>query len=308
MRVEYWSLPPEVRAAAASRSGAPAVSAEDRAGGFSGGVAARLALADGRRVFLKGCPEDHPVAAQYDVEAWFGARMPDTFPAPRLLASFDAAGWFVLLFEDVFADLPGGEADLTDPADLAACRNLLTRLASAEYPAAWSARIPPVGVALGHLASGWARVAAEPPAGLDPWAAGRLGELRAMERHWASAAEGEGPLHTDLHPGNVLVRGRASREAVAVDWTRPARGAAWVDALLFCLRDPGVTALPEWLLSDYDVPHEALCGLLSGAAGHWTDAARSAAPPYAPGLRAYEAARAAKALVWLRRAREDDGS
>ncbi|MGR6999563.1 hypothetical protein ACU686_17845 [Yinghuangia aomiensis] len=163
MRVEYRSLPPEVRAAAAFRSGAAAVSAEDRAGGFSGGVAARLVLADGRRVFLKGCPEDHPIAAQYDVEAWFGARMPDAFPRTGgCWRRLDAAGWFVLLFEDVFADLPGGEADLTDPADLAACRDLLNRLASAEYPAAWSARIPLVGVALGHLASGWARGGGRP--------------------------------------------------------------------------------------------------------------------------------------------------
>src|SRR5690242_4627331 len=49
-----WSrLPGRVRTAVEERAGASVVEARDQTGGFSPGVAARLLLADGRRVFVK---------------------------------------------------------------------------------------------------------------------------------------------------------------------------------------------------------------------------------------------------------------
>ncbi|WP_436777995.1 phosphotransferase [Yinghuangia sp. YIM S09857] len=337
MRVDYWSLPADVHAALALRLGAAPASAATQPGGFSGGVAARLTLPDGRAVFVKGCPERHPIIAQYEVEAWFGRKVREwwggrgdsgggvsgggdgrgsgggrgsdggrgaarAFPAPELWGELDAAGWYLLVFEDV----AGHDADLSDPADLSACLALFDRLTAAPYPGAARTRVPPVAVSLGHLAAGWRRIAEEPPAYLDPWARAHLGELVARETEWVAAAEGDLPVHTDLHPGNVLVTD--AFEAVAVDWTRPSAGAAWVDPLLFCLRDPAVRDLPPWFDERYALPAPVLRAFLAGAAGHWTDAARLPAPGYAPGLRAYEAARAAKALAWLRRAHDDDRS
>lgn len=302
MRVDYWSLPADLHAALTSRLGAAPTSVATQPGGFSGGVAARLTLADGRSVFVKGCPERHPIVAQYEVEAWFGrkaSQSPGRFPAPPLWGEVEAGGWYVLVFEDV----DGHDADLSNPVDLGACLALFDRLGTTTYPDNMRPRIPPVSVSLGHLAAGWRRIAEEPPAYLDPWARANLDVLRDLETGWTTAAaDGERPVHTDLHPGNVLVRGV---EALAVDWTRPSVGAAWVDPLLFCLRDPAVRDLPAWFGERHDLPEPALHAFLAGAAGHWTDAARLPAPSYAPGLRSYEAARAGKALAWLRRARED---
>lgn len=309
MRTDYWSLPAALQVALTARLEARVVSADSQPGGFSGGLAARITLADGRRVFVKGCPDTHPILAQYEVESWFGRRVLDTaaaeggggrpfVPAPLLLADFWVAGWYVLLFEDV----DGHDAELSTADDLAACLELFDRLAGTAYPAAVTDRIPPVAVALGHLASGWQRISESPPPGLDPWAAANLGRLCVLEREWGPHSTGASPVHTDLHPGNVLVTARTgTAEALAVDWTRPASGAAWIDPLLFCLRDPAVRELPAWFRDRYPAAAPAVPALLAGAAGHWTDAARLEAPGYAPGLRGYEAERAGKALAWLRR-------
>ncbi|HSA49687.1 MAG TPA: phosphotransferase [Yinghuangia sp.] len=320
MRVDYWSLPPELHAAVTARLGADVASAATQTGGQSGGAAARVALTDGRTAFLKGCSEDHPIAAQYEVEGWFGRKVlpfldadaatgpapatpgiPGRFPAPRLTAELRVLGWYVLVFEDI----DGHDAAVTDPADLAACLALFRTLAATTYPAAIAHRIPPVSVTLGHLASGWQRIAGDPPPDLDPWARSHLRELCALERGWTAAAGGKTVVHTDLHPGNVLVA--PGPTGYAVDWTRPSSGAAWVDPLLFCLRDPALTGpsapneLPGWFRERYDLPAPLLRSFIAGAAGHWADAARLEAPDYAPGLRAYERDRAAASLAWLRR-------
>ncbi|MCF2530640.1 phosphotransferase [Yinghuangia soli] len=316
MRADYWSLPAALQAALTSRFGVRVASAASQPGGFSGGLAARLVLADGRTAFVKGCHGSHPILAQYEVEGWFGRRLregPDVgpaagsallVPAPLLLDDFWAADWYVLVFEDI----DGHDADLGDPGDLAACLELFDRLAAAAYPSSYAQRIPPVAVSLGHLASGWQRIAEAPPRDLDPWAAANLGRLCALERAWAPHSTGSSPVHTDLHPGNVLVTaapGGRRPEALAVDWTRPSAGADWVDPLLFCLRDPAVRELPGWFRARYPAATPALTAFLAGAAGHWTDAARLEPPDYAPGLRGYEAERARKALAWLRTGLED---
>lgn len=314
MRVDYWSLPPEPHAAVTARLGTDITAVATRSGGQSGGTAARLTLGDGRTVFLKGCPADHPILTQYEVEGWFGRRVrplldagTDTpvagFPAPRLLAELRTGGWYVLLFEDI----DGHDADVRDPADLAACLALCDTLAATPYPASVARRIPPVSVSLGHLASGWQRIAADPPADLDPWARAHLPGLRALERAWADAADGDTMVHTDLHTGNILVI-PGNPTGQAVDWTRPSTGAPWVDPLLLCLRDPALSSpaeLPTWFRDRYDVPTPVLHAFLAGAAGHWTDAARLPSPDYAPHLRTYERDRAAATLMFLRRMLED---
>ena len=71
--------------------------------GFSPGLAARLRLDDGRRVFLKAVHE----AANPDTpgihrrEARVVAALPSSAPVPRFLWSYDDSGWVALCFEDV---------------------------------------------------------------------------------------------------------------------------------------------------------------------------------------------------------------
>src|SRR5215831_12914943 len=52
-RLAWAELPAPVRAAIEARFGVPVVAARDQSGGFSPGLAARLRLADGQRVFVK---------------------------------------------------------------------------------------------------------------------------------------------------------------------------------------------------------------------------------------------------------------
>jgi hypothetical protein len=72
------------------------------AGGFSPGVAVRLRLAGGRRVFLKAVgPEPNPDSpAMHRSEARVAAALPRAAPAARLLWLLDRHGWVALAFED----------------------------------------------------------------------------------------------------------------------------------------------------------------------------------------------------------------
>jgi hypothetical protein len=60
-RLDWEHLPAEVRQGLQARLGSPVVQAATQPGGFSPGLAARLRLADGRRVFVKAAgPDPNP--------------------------------------------------------------------------------------------------------------------------------------------------------------------------------------------------------------------------------------------------------
>jgi hypothetical protein len=323
MPSDLGALPPAARDALAAALGARVTAARPGGSGLAGAVTLRAALGDGREVFVKACPDGHPQAGALRVEGWFGRRAPAGLPAPPLLASARAAGWRAL----AFAYVPGRAAG---PGDLGVCAGLARRIATAPITRELAGELPPVSVALGALTRGWARVAADPPAGLDPWAREHLGLLVELERAWPAWADGDRLTHTDLHPGNVLVTedgprgpgaagegaagagGRTAGEetpgekapggrALAVDWTRPALGAGWVDVVLLHARlglRPRVAGAPA----------AGVAALVAGAAGHWADGARLPAPPYAPGLPAHRARSARAALASLRACLEDGAS
>jgi hypothetical protein len=102
-RVEWGAAPAWLREEVEARLGARVAGAVTQVGGFSPGVAARLRLVDGRRVFVKAVgPEpnlDSPAA--HRAEARNMALLPRSAPAPRLLWSLDRRGWVALVFEDV---------------------------------------------------------------------------------------------------------------------------------------------------------------------------------------------------------------
>ncbi len=84
-RLAWADLPGEVRAGIESRLGAPVVAVRDQSGGFSPGLAVRLRLADGQRVFVKavnaGRNPESP--GMYRREAAVMAGLPAAVPAPR---------------------------------------------------------------------------------------------------------------------------------------------------------------------------------------------------------------------------------
>ncbi|MCC3772865.1 hypothetical protein K6I34_006802, partial [Streptomyces sp. UNOC14_S4] len=65
LRRPWTEVPAHLRAALEETLGSPVTTAVTRAGGFSPGVAARLELADGRRVFVKAVgPEPNAYAPE----------------------------------------------------------------------------------------------------------------------------------------------------------------------------------------------------------------------------------------------------
>jgi hypothetical protein len=122
-RLLWQDLPPAVRREIASRGGTPVLRAVSQEGGFTSGLAARLLLADGRRVFVKGIPGDHPLAGMYEEEAAVEAAVPTGFSSPALLWSGRSEGWILLLFDDVDGRHPSlapGSADLPAVLDTVA--------------------------------------------------------------------------------------------------------------------------------------------------------------------------------------------
>src|SRR5438128_694352 len=102
-RLTWTELPTAVRAWIESVVGAPVVGAVSQSGGFSPGLAARLTLADGRRVFAKavGLERNPDSPEMHRREAAIASRIPADAPAPKLLWSYDDGDWVALVFEDV---------------------------------------------------------------------------------------------------------------------------------------------------------------------------------------------------------------
>src|SRR6266851_3574191 len=105
VRVDWFEVPEPVRLAFELWAGARAVSAHSQPSGFSPGVAARLRLADGQRIFVKAIgPETNPDSPEFHRrEARIVSALPQSVPAPRLRWSLDdaATGWVVLAFDEV---------------------------------------------------------------------------------------------------------------------------------------------------------------------------------------------------------------
>ncbi len=108
VRRDWSHVPSQVQQGIEQVLGAGVVEAEAQPEGFSPGVAARVRLSDGRRVFIKASgAELNPDSPEINRrEASVASRLPMGVPAPRLLSSYDERGWVALVFEDVCARPP----------------------------------------------------------------------------------------------------------------------------------------------------------------------------------------------------------
>jgi hypothetical protein len=94
----HWrDAPGRVRQAIEAQLGSPVVGETSEPGGFSPGMASRLRLADGRRVFAKAVSAElSPKTPDlYRQEISVASRLPATVRAPRLLWSYDDGDWVV---------------------------------------------------------------------------------------------------------------------------------------------------------------------------------------------------------------------
>jgi aminoglycoside phosphotransferase len=299
-RLPWESIPPATRETIERELGSRVVRAVTQPGGFSPGVAARLELEDGGRVFVKAVgPEPNPDSAEFHRrEARVAAALPPETPAPRLLVANDEEGWVTLVFEHV----DGREPELPWRTDeLERVLGALTDLAEALTPPPLDA--PPVAEALDELFHGWRALASGDAAGLDPWAAEHLDELAALEASWTQGAAGSTLLHCDVRADNILL---TPDRVVFVDWPHACIGAAWIDLLAF-LPSVAMQGGPSpWEVFEAhplgrDAPPKEVVPVVAALAGFFVE--RSLQPPPAglPTLREFQYAQGIETLAWLRR-------
>lgn len=163
-RLDWEHLSAPVREALQARLGSPVMHAATQPGGFSPGLAARLRLADGRRVFIKaaGLHPNPDTPALLRAEAQITAALPASAPSPRLLWSYDDQGWVALAFEDIQGKLPTLP---WQPGELQRVLEVVAELAVTLTPA-------PVATRLGAAFSGWRR---QPSTATTTWPGWTLG-------------------------------------------------------------------------------------------------------------------------------------
>jgi aminoglycoside phosphotransferase (APT) family kinase protein len=305
-RLEWRDLPPAVRSALERWLGAEVAEARSQPGGFSPGLAARMRLTDGRRVFVKAAgSETNPDTPElHRREARIAALLPPDVPTPRFLSSYDDGDWVALAFEDVGGRpprVPWRRRELERVLDAAAA------LASALTPSP----VPLETVAQVHAEtfSGFRELlkprGADPASldDLDPWVARNLDRLAALEASWPEASRGDTLLHLDLRADNLLV---TSDDVLVVDWPHAAVGAAWID-LLAMLPSVAMQGGPDpWTV--FDANHlartadpEAMTTMVCALAGLFVARGRLPHPPGLPTLRAFQRAQGAESVRWLRR-------
>jgi hypothetical protein len=300
-RARWADLPPAVRDAAESALGAPVVSDAPQQGGFSPGLASRLVLAGGRRVFAKAvCAARNPRSpGLYRREIEVMKALPAAAPAPGLLWSYDDGDWVMLVLEDVDGTMP---AVPWRDGELSLVMGALERLAAALTPA--PADAVPVSADLAENYASWRVIAGDPglAARLGDWERARLGDLARLEAGWAAAAEGSSLLHADLRADNLLVT--RSGQVMVVDWPYAVTGAPWVDGLLFLVSAAADGADPERAWRRFaparDADPDGVNAVLAAAAGDFTRQSMLPPPQGIPSLREHQRGKGAAAAGWLR--------
>jgi aminoglycoside phosphotransferase (APT) family kinase protein len=298
VRIGWRDLPVVVRSRAEKIIGGGRVTtADSQSGGFSAGSADRVVTESGKRAFVKAVSRslNERSVALAQQEMRITAALPAHAPVPRLLGGFDHDEWAVLVLEDVDGAQPRTpwveseiDAAVTALADLAAA------LTPSPVP------VPGVPTAVDNLAedfAGWDRIAAAPPADLDPWAAAHLDELRAASaRGLAAVGSGETLVHCDIRADNMLIR-RDGR-VVVVDWPWGCVGPDWLDRLLLGLDIMANGGDPSRAVEGIDPA--VVFDIFAGIAGLFEYVGRQPPPPGIPTVRAFQRAQADALRPWLR--------
>lgn len=300
VRVDWDQLPPHVRLGIEAMVGGEVVEAITQPGGFSPGLAARLRLRGGRRVFVKAVsgeanPDTPDIHRQ---EARIVAALPPSAPVPRLLGVFDEAGWVALAFQDVEGRHP--HEPWTEP-DLALVVSTLRRMAADLTPApiSW---VPTAAHGFETSINGWQVALERREDRLDAWTLRHLERLAELESHAPTASAGGTLLHFDARADNMLIAGD---RVYVIDWPWARIGAAWIDwvAMAPSVAMQGGPA-PEEFLGRFDVgaaSKNSLDAVLCSIAGYFVVRALEPPPPGIPTVRAFQAAQGQVSLEWLRK-------
>lgn len=304
-RLHWEELPGDLRHALEQQLQGQVVEALTQPAGFSPGLAARLRLANGERVFIKavGGSRNPDSPAMHRREAAIAAALPAGVPTPRFLWSYDDGDWVALAFEDVdgrHPQLPWRRDELERVLD--AIADLIASLTPSPI------EVTSVGQRLHRLFQGWRRLHRAAAEGQDlgdlpDWPQRHLAELAELESGWEEAAEGLTLIHCDLRADNILL---TQEKALFVDWPHASLGAGWVD-LVEILPSVAMQGGPKpWEIFDHHplaltAPSEAVTAVLAAFTGYFLYGSRLPAPPGLPTLRAFQRDQAMPALEWLMR-------
>jgi len=295
VRIGWADLPTPVRAAVEATLGSRVVRASTQAGGFSPGTADRVVTETGDRAFVKAVGTVlNPHSVEFArAELRVSAALPDDAPTPAVLGSYDDGDWVALILEDIDGRHPRtpwveDEIDAT----VTALRRLAATLTPSPLPDA-----PRAADRLADDLAGWVAIAADPIAGLDPWAAAQLDDLQASAaRGLAALADGDTLTHCDIRADNLLVR-RDGR-IVVVDWPWGCVGPAWLDTVLLAINVIVHGGDGDRVLAGIDPRHAT--DVITGLTGYFLHQGRLPDPPGLPTVRAFQRAQGDALLPWLR--------
>lgn len=153
-RIAWSELPISVRGEIESRLGAGVRSGSTQPGGFSRGMASRLAMVDGRTVFAKAIPIRDRFAHRYRIEGDTATQLPAEIPAPAVRFMLEIDGWRVLVFDDVTGRHPRFDQPTELAAVLAVVEDMARMLTPNPLP-----DVPTLADDLGSDLSGWRKPA-----------------------------------------------------------------------------------------------------------------------------------------------------
>jgi aminoglycoside phosphotransferase (APT) family kinase protein len=282
------------------------VAAETQPGGFSPGLATRLRLANGERVFLKAvnASRNRESTDMHRREAEIAAALPASVPSPGFLWKYDDGEWVALAFEDVEGHtpvLPWQQDELDRVLDA------IGRLVATLTPSPLNTIR--IGDYLREPFQGWRRLYsgvdmfAAARAALPDWAERNLERLAELESGWEAAATGSTLLHFDLRADNIII---TPERVVVVDWPHASVGAGWLE-LVQILPSVAMQGGPRpWEIFEHhplarQAPAEHVTAVVAAIAGYFVTRSSLPPPPGLPTVRAFQRDQGVPALEWLMR-------
>lgn len=320
LRPDWNTLPPALHESLAVALGTEITAAAPPVGsGFTGGFAAPVQLADGRRVFVKAADDTMHAYHAYQREAEVVPQLPSAIHVPPIIttahaveggsamASPPAEGrrrWFAVVSEWVEGRMPGAPwtgddfavvtavceriSAAMEPSPLEGLHTFIQDLEGDESPL----QIP------GQIVAGERPL----PERLQPWVRRILPELADLVQLAPEAFAGEAATHGDLRPDNLLLD--ATGTCWTVDWNWLALGPRWMDwvGLLPVAQHQGIDTAAAIHSSPLtaDVPPEHL-DCFAGVIAAYMMRNADAPPPLGctPALREHQRFYAWTFLDWL---------
>jgi len=232
-RRDWSDLPTSIVVELEEFIGDQVITASTQHGGFSPGIAARIATTSGQHFFVKAVSAeinaDAAIFHRREIRIASELNTIAGLPVPRILWSWDdpSSPWVVLMFENVDGRQPSQPwIDTELDHVVIALHQLSDRLS----PSPLIPPVVPLARDVGVLFKNhWQYRIDNPAAGLDEWSQRHLKRLAELSEHAADAVDGTTLLHMDLRADNMLLT--ANGDVEIVDWPHASIGAGWIDPM-----------------------------------------------------------------------------